>query len=325
VRPVRDRVLVEPLLTASGSLLALGLVAAWAYDDSLRAIAEHGRTAGWESIAIGTGAALVFALGFRTAYRRTLALWMPFLLAVQLATMLLAGQYPLVVAAGLSVAASLACMVWPRPLRRLHRPTLGEMGAVSAAVGAGTVLMVYQTPDMLFRTSHTPASGLAAALAATVALLVAAASFPVLGRRHIGRLPVDKLLLVAGGAGGLWTLAAGILGAEQLAANPADHMSIHDHFQQGHVLVSVSWVLVGLTLVVASLRRPRRELRIGGIGLLFVALAKLFLYDLAFLTAMARAVSFIVTGSVLLLAALLLQRYTQGKAGMGGDPPEVAA
>ena len=50
-------------------------------------------------------------------------------------------------------------------------------------------------------------------------------------------------------------------------------------------------------------------LRIGGIALLFAALAKLFLYDLAFLTAMARAVSFIVTGSVLLVAALLLQRF----------------
>ena len=78
-----------------------------------------------------------------------------------------------------------------------------------------------------------------------------------------------------------------------------------DGFQQGQVLVSISWVLVGLGLVVASLRGGNRPLRAAAIALLFVALGKLFLYDLAFLTAMARAVSFIFTGVVLLVAALL--------------------
>ena len=84
---------------------------------------------------------------------------------------------------------------------------------------------------------------------------------------------------------------------------------MHDAFQQGHVVVSIGWALVGLGLVAASLRGDRRTLRAGGVALLFVAVGKLFLYDLAFLTAMARAVSFIVSGSVLLLAALLLQRF----------------
>ena len=67
--------------------------------------------------------------------------------------------------------------------------------------------------------------------------------------------------------------------------------------------------MVGLALVVVSLRGNRRGLRAGGVALLFVALGKLFLYDLTSLTAMSRAVSFIVTGLVLLLAALLLQRF----------------
>ena len=82
----------------------------------------------------------------------------------------------------------------------------------------------------------------------------------------------------------------------------------------------MSWVLIGLALVVVSLRGDRRPLRIVGVALLFVALGKLFLYDLAFLTAMARAVSFIVTGSVLLVAALLLQRFApQMKGPVTGD------
>jgi uncharacterized membrane protein len=101
---------------------------------------------------------------------------------------------------------------------------------------------------------------------------------------------------------------------------------VHDHFQQGHVLVSIGWVMVGLALVIASLRGDRRGLRAAGIALLFAALGKIFLYDLAFLTAMARAVSFIVTGSVLLLAALLLQRFApQVKAALGDEPPEAIA
>ncbi len=92
------------------------------------------------------------------------------------------------------------------------------------------------------------------------------------------------------------------------------------------MLISISWVMIGLALVVLSLRGDHRALRAGGIALLFAAVGKLFLYDLAFLTAMARAVSFIVSGSVLLLAALLLQRFApQVKAALGDDSPEAVA
>jgi len=86
------------------------------------------------------------------------------------------------------------------------------------------------------------------------------------------------------------------------------------------VVVSVSWVLIGLALVVLSLRSGRKAVRAVGIALLFAALAKLFLYDLTFLPGMARAISFIITGSVLLVAALLLQRFTPGiQAALGDD------
>jgi uncharacterized membrane protein len=84
--------------------------------------------------------------------------------------------------------------------------------------------------------------------------------------------------------------------------------------------------MIGLALVVVSLRGDRRAVRAGGITLLFAAVGKLFLYDLAFLTAMARAVSFIVSGSVLLLAALLLQRFApKVKTALGDDSPEAVA
>jgi uncharacterized membrane protein len=132
-------------------------------------------------------------------------------------------------------------------------------------------------------------------------------------------------LVYGAGAAALWALSAAILGAAQIPVDAASATAVHDGFQQGHVVVSISWVLVGLILVVASLRGDRRGLRVGGIALLFVALGKLFLYDLAFLTAMARAVSFIVSGSVLLLAALLLQRFAPHlKAAIADDGPEAA-
>jgi uncharacterized membrane protein len=131
---------------------------------------------------------------------------------------------------------------------------------------------------------------------------------------------VWTVLVYVAGAAALWTLAAGILGAGQAAlANPSS-AAVHDRFQQGHVLVSISWALVGLGLVIASLRGERGRLRAGGIALLFVAVGKLFLYDLAYLTAMARGISFIVSGSVLLLAALLLQSFGQHvKAALGDE------
>jgi uncharacterized membrane protein len=155
-------------------------------------------------------------------------------------------------------------------------------------------------------------------VASVLALALFAAAAPE--RWRIGGVRVAGAAAVAACAMALWTLAAAILGLFQLPAGTAAAGAVDDAFQRGHVMVSVSWVLIGLVLVVASLRGDRRRLRIVGVALLFAALAKLFLYDLAFLTAMARAVSFIVTGSVLLVAAVLLQRFApQVKGALSDD------
>jgi uncharacterized membrane protein len=311
VPALRRRVGAPALTLGSAGLLVLGLVTAWAHDDSLRALSVHGTTAGWESIAIGAGAAFVLATALLDPRRRTLALVPPLLLAGQLAAMLLPGQYPLVAAAALVALAEAATVLWLRPLPgRLDRTLLGRIGVAGAVATAAAVLVGYETPRMLFHTSHAPAAGLAAAAAASVALVLAAVTARAVPGPTVRGLEARVALTYLAGAGLLWTLAAAILGAFQLRVNGAVPAAVHDGFQQGHVAVSVAWVMIGLGLVVASLRsRHRGLLRAGGIALCFVALGKLFLFDLAFLTAMARAVSFIVTGSVLLLAALLLQRF----------------
>jgi uncharacterized membrane protein len=227
----------------------------------------------------------------------------------------------------LGALAAVVTLTWPPPLRgRLTRAVIAEMAAIGGLAVSLIVLFAYETPKMLFVSSHTPGSGLAAAVAATCALFLAAAAARVRDaetRWSIDRVRIDTGLVYVAAAMALWTLAAAILGAEQMVARASLPSSVHDHFQQGHVAVSISWVLVGLGLVIVSLRGDRRGVRIGGIALLFVALGKLFLYDLAFLTAMARAVSFITTGSVLLVAALLLQRFApQVRAALVDDQPD---
>jgi uncharacterized membrane protein len=79
-------------------------------------------------------------------------------------------------------------------------------------------------------------------------------------------------------------------------------------YQRGHTAVSALWGLVGLALLYTGLRRGVRALQLGGFALFGISLAKLFLYDLAFLSSVARAFSFLAVGGVLLLAGFFYQR-----------------
>jgi hypothetical protein len=324
---LRPRIGEGPLLVIGAGYLIAAVAGLISLDEAGRAIADHGQSNGWGTLLGAVAAAFLLATAVLDPRLRGYAMWLPATLAGWLATLVLSGQYPLVCWAGISVIVS-AFVIWrPASLeRRIVRQPLRELAAATAALVAVLVVAVYETPHMLFTTNHDPADGLAAALASVVALafVIASSATPRANgeRWQLGGVRVATAAAVATGAMALWTLAAAILGAGQLlvqSASPA-FQDVHDRFQQGHVLVSVSWVLTGLALVVISLRGNRRSLRIAGIALLFAALGKLFLYDLAFLTAMARAVSFIVTGSVLLVAALLLQRFSpQVKAVLGDD------
>lgn len=72
--------------------------------------------------------------------------------------------------------------------------------------------------------------------------------------------------------------------------------------------MSVFWALVGVGTMVLGLRRDLAIVRIAGLALLGVAVAKVFLFDLATLTAGYRVVSFIGLGLLLLGGALVWQR-----------------
>src|SRR5207245_10917414 len=79
-------------------------------------------------------------------------------------------------------------------------------------------------------------------------------------------------------------------------------------FQRGHTAVSTMWGVVGLLLLYAGLRRTGRTLRLGGLVLLGLSLTKLFVYDLAFLSSVARAFSFIAVGGLFLVGGFFYQR-----------------
>src|SRR5207247_1328704 len=73
--------------------------------------------------------------------------------------------------------------------------------------------------------------------------------------------------------------------------------------QQGQVALSALWALSGLGLLVCGLARGLRPARLGGLALLTIAMAKVFLFDLSTLDALNRVLSFVGLGLLLLVGA----------------------
>ena len=84
--------------------------------------------------------------------------------------------------------------------------------------------------------------------------------------------------------------------------------SVATDFQRGHTAVSAFWGLLGLGLLYAGLRRGSVGFRTAGFALFGISLIKIFLYDLARLSSVTRALSFLGVGAVLLAAAFFYQR-----------------
>jgi uncharacterized membrane protein len=84
--------------------------------------------------------------------------------------------------------------------------------------------------------------------------------------------------------------------------------------QAGQVLLSAFWTLSGLGAVVYGLLRDVRRLRLGGLALLTLAVAKVYTYDLAALDELSRVLSFVALGLLLLVGAFAYQRIRVGVA-----------
>lgn len=96
-------------------------------------------------------------------------------------------------------------------------------------------------------------------------------------------------------------------------------------FENGHTLVSVAWAVIGFGLMYAGFRRHTPHVRIGGLVLFVAALGKLFLFDLARLEAMARAVSFLAVGLILLASGIVYRELSLRESGRDRPGPPFGA
>lgn len=137
-------------------------------------------------------------------------------------------------------------------------------------------------------------------LAAAGIAIVTAATFALL-RLVEWRPDLLLALEIAGAAGLVYLPSIGIV----------DVTTTGQEFEPGQtpqVLLSTFWALTGLTAFVYGLVRDDRRFRLGGLALLGVAIAKVYLYDLAALSEIFRVLSFILLGLLLLAGAFAYQR-----------------
>lgn len=85
-------------------------------------------------------------------------------------------------------------------------------------------------------------------------------------------------------------------------------VAIIDTLQAGQVVLSAFWTLAGLGAIVYGLLRGIQRVRLGGLALLALAIAKVYTYDLASLEDFSRVLSFIALGLLLLVGAFAYQR-----------------
>ncbi|WP_084796465.1 DUF2339 domain-containing protein [Pseudonocardia asaccharolytica] len=178
------------------------------------------------------------------------------------------------------------------PSRPLASPTTPDIGALTAAAGVSALVLAF-----------------------AVAVLVAAARAGVLGGTGLGtvQLWVPAGLVALYGAAGLVVTLALLVSPDRTG------------FVVGHAVVSVSWTVTALILLARGISRP--ALRLAGLVLVPVAVAKLILFDLVALDGIARVAAFLGAGLVLLAAGsryarLVAEAEAAAKADTEAEPPQ---
>jgi uncharacterized membrane protein len=88
--------------------------------------------------------------------------------------------------------------------------------------------------------------------------------------------------------------------------------------------LSLVWIVYGGAMLIVGISRRRRLLRFMALGLLGLAIIKVFLLDLSELESIYRIISFIALGAILLVVSFLYQRYRQ-RAAQFDDEEEIEA
>jgi hypothetical protein len=175
------------------------------------------------------------------------------------------------------------------------------------AAGYLSLALIYTLADLAAPSDFFSANAEPAAGVPSVALVVGAALVMML----YGKLPssadaVRGLAAAAVAVLAIYGLSLAILGLFQWIGTSG----FETDFQRGHSAVSAFWGVIALITLYVGLTRGLRVLRLAGFALFGLSLAKLFLYDLANLSSITRALSFLAVGGVLLLAGFFYQRLT---------------
>ena len=174
-----------------------------------------------------------------------------------------------------------------------ERATVGALGFLALALGH--VLVFEAPPDAL-------ANGLDDAANGLIGIVVVAVAAAVSSRLVIGREPPWREILESV-AGGLLVYLGSVAIVDASGATAASGTT-----QSGQLLLSAFWSATGVAAVVAGLVADRRRLRLGGLGLLGIAIVKVFLVDLATLESIYRVGSFVGLGLLLIGCAFAYQR-----------------
>lgn len=234
-----------------------------------------------------------------------------------------------------------------------NAPTLGEQSIYTLlAIGASGILMTLdmRSPSPVFRYGSM-ALGVLSMLSILGAHLIGLN--PYFTGELLGRIPVLDLLFIGyllpglGYAGLAWyargkrpmpyvtalavTGAVLVFGWATLAVRrfwQGESIADWKGFLQGETYTySVVWLLLGVLLLIAGSRFNAKSIRIASAVLVFVAVIKVFLIDMANLEGFLRALSFIGLGAVLIGIGLFYQKILSsagGGAGQLDDPPAPA-
>jgi uncharacterized membrane protein len=277
--------------TSFGEALELPSVAALAASVGLAAASAaellDGHPRAWVFLALAAGYGLtgVAVLRKRRDFASALGI-AALLLAFPASVWLLDGTW--LVLAWAATGAVLAVLA--RYEERLQYGALAYLGFALVH----TLAMEAQ-PNDVFIAHGNPGSGVPAVLLVLAGLAVFA------GVREWLRIPLRWLW----GALGVYAVTLAILEASERAGG-----SVDTAFQRGHTAVSAVWAVVGLVLLILGLKRSR-ALQAGGLVLFGISLAKLFLYDLANLSSVTRAFSFVAVGFLIMVGGFFYQRLAQ--------------